>query len=272
MRIGSASRRLVVTADDFGLRPDWDRAIVDCYEHGVVTSSAVVTSGPTYRDARAYLAETGLDHGIHLCLLGTAPLSPAVEVPSLVGADGRLPSTLRSLARQWVLSPPSLAEISLEWSRQVRRAFDDGLRPTHLSGHYHLHLLPGLVSVTASLARDFGIPWVRVLGDKAPRTEALPVRAKAMALRLASGAAKVVIKQAGAGILRAHGAWAGARLGEGAWQGLLGRLPEGATEIVCHPGQGDEETRVLKSPKLREAVESKTTLVGAGELVCSHVA
>lgn len=263
-------RHLVVTADDLGMSPVWDAAIFECADKGVVTSVTVVVGGTNYPHARRHLIERGLDHGVHLTLLGTAPVASPAEVASLLMPDGRLPATLSALARRWLVSPPRLREVAREWESQVRRAFDDGLNPSHLSGHYHLHLLPGMVQVVTDLARRFHIPWIRVLGDVAPRNAPLSVRGRAGALRAVSLPARVAIRRAGVGASRCHGAWAGGRLDLQVWTRILSELPSGMTEVVCHPGQGEAETRALTDPSLRRMIAARATLGGFPRVAAAH--
>lgn len=266
-------RQLVVTADDLGLRSRWDRAILDCVERGVVTSVAVVTSGPSFSAACAPLLACGVDHGVHLTLLGTAAVSPRTDVPSLLSADGRFPETLSMLVQRWLSSPPRLAQVAREWTRQVERALDRGLRPTHLNGHYHLHLLPGLARVAVELAARFGIPWIRVVREMPPRAVApAAARLRSGALWLASAAARGVIERGRVRAMECRGAWAGGRLDMHAWTRMLDRLPAGRTEVVCHPGQGDGETRALTDPELRRSIDARGRLCDFRDLTASDAA
>lgn len=269
--VSRSQRRVIVTADDLGLREEWDHAILGCVERGVVTSVAVATSGPSFPAACRSLLACGVDHGIHLTLLGTGPLSPASEVPSLLSSEGRFPDTLALLMKRWVGSPPRRAQVSREWARQLERALDHGLRPTHLSGHYYLHLLPGLARVVAELAARFRIPWVRVVREAPPWGVPAAVRLRAYALRLASATARPMIERAGVGVMDCRGAWAGGRLDLRAWAAVLERLPAGIAEVVCHPGQGEAETRALTDPELRRRIEERARLCSFRGLAVNDV-
>src|SRR5262249_25037703 len=154
-------RDLVVTADDMGLGADYDAAIVEAHARGVVTSASIATNGPTYRAAKDMIRGAGLDHGVHLNLLEGDPVSPRDEVRSLVDDRGRFAGGVGRFLARWAAGRVREGEIGLEWERQIRRALDDGLAPSHLNSHYHLHALPGLAEIALDLARRFGIHWIR---------------------------------------------------------------------------------------------------------------
>ena len=247
---------VVVTADDAGLREDWDRAIFRAHAAGVVTAASVVTDGPTYPEARARLRATpGLDAGVHLNAVQGRPLSPPREVQSLLDDRGRFCGSIHRFLGRYLLFRLDKNQLAREWERQVQRAVDDGLRPVHLNSHYHVHLLPGLFDITLALARRFGIRWVRVV-DESPWSltgEALrPVPlAKVSALWLFARRYRLTLSGADLGHgVSSIGAGFSGNLGLSEWTGLLRGLGSGTTEIICHPGQSRKERSALASEQL----------------------
>lgn len=297
--------QVVITADDLGLNSAWDAAIRKSVLHGVVSSVSIASSGPHFAAASRFVLDSGVDHGVHLCLLGSPPLSRAQEIPDLVEPNGHFPPTLRALLRRWgwvgvarsrrrggagtarrrtrdftapseSFSPESedvgldrgfLAQIKLEWSRQIQELFSAGLRPTHLNSHFHLHLLPGLSELAASLAQEYRIPFVRIVDERLPPGIPLGARLRSGALQVASKAALPVLEQAGQRWLRCQGTWAGTSLDLKAWDELLARIPEGPVELLCHPGQGEEADLALLDPRLKARLAEFGKVVGFGELV-----
>ncbi|MDI7269259.1 MAG: ChbG/HpnK family deacetylase [Myxococcota bacterium] len=248
--------RLVVTADDAGLRGDWDRAIFAAHEAGVVTAVSVVTNGPVYLETRARLRDApALDPGVHLNAIAGLPLSPCGEVRTLVNDDGRLCGSIGRFLLRFLPARIDAQQLAREWERQVQRALDDGLRPTHLNSHYHVHLLPGLFDVTLALARRHGIRWVRV-ADEPPWPPAggrlrLLTLFKTSGLWLAARGCHAKLARAGLGHgVSSRGTGTSGRLGPGEWAELLSRLDTGTTEIVCHPGQSPQEEAALASAEL----------------------
>lgn len=95
--------RLIVNADDFG----WSRSITDgilcAHREGIVTDTSLLANQPASEYGISQLPSVPrLGVGIHLNLCSGAPVLPAEQVPSLVGADGNFhsaPEMLRRLAR-----------------------------------------------------------------------------------------------------------------------------------------------------------------------------
>lgn len=259
-------RDLVVTADDMGLRDDYDSAVVEAHARGVVTSASIVTNGASYREAKSLLRSAGLDHGVHLNLLEGEPLSPREEVRSLIDDRGHFPGGVARFLARWAAGRVRAREVAIEWERQIRRALDDGLAPSHLNSHYHLHALPGLTSIVFDLARRFDIHWVRVPDEPPWHAARASAAAKAGALWVLARRSRRRIAGARLAGIPCRGIVASGALGRGAWRDLLRRLPEGAAEVACHPGQAPEETEALSSRDLRREIEAHAALRSFREL------
>ena len=255
-RVSSAAVRpeLVITGDDLGLHADWDAGIFEALRRGVLTSTSVVTNGPAYPAVARELRAAGFDCGVHLNLVDGAPLSPAADVPSLVDAQGRFFGSAGRFLLRYVRGQVRRREIGLEWDRQLRRAFDDGLRPTHLNAHYHLHALPGLFGLAVELARRFGIGWVRMPDEPPWHARGAVAPARAGALWLLARRNRTAHRADGIGLMPCRGIAANGALGLAAWHALFDRLSREAVdlravEVMCHPGQVIEESAALLSPE-----------------------
>ncbi len=149
-----------------------------------------------------------------------------------------------------------------------------GIRPTHLDTHKHTHLAPPVLEAVGRVARDFGIQWVRRPFDfPMGGLSGVPTLT-----RLAS-ASLGLLRGRFHRVLAAHGCrtvdhFAGfrmtGRLGPGELAALAAALPEGSTELMCHPGYlGDalrhaptrlkesreRELQALIAPEARQALE-----------------
>lgn len=265
--------RLVVTADDAGMCGDWDRAIAAARHAGIVTAVSVVTNGDTYPELRPWLAHPGSpDIGIHLNVIAGRPLCASREVGTLVDDDGRLPGSVRRFLSRYLLSRVDRDDVAREWRRQVARALEDGLRPTHLNSHYHVHLLPGLFDLAVELARQFDIRWVRVADEPPWRPGRAVLRPTSLlrswGLWIVCRGHRSRLRRAGLGYeVSSWGAGHGGRLGLPEWTDLLGRLGSEPVEIVCHPGQFPEEAAALSSPDLVAALRRRAALRGYRDLM-----
>jgi predicted glycoside hydrolase/deacetylase ChbG (UPF0249 family) len=233
--------RLVVTADDAGLAPGMTAGAVEAADRGIVTAVAVTAVGSDVPGAFAALrARPGLDACAHLVLVGEAPLSPAGEVRSLVGGDGRLLPGFPAFIARYVCGRIVASEVERELRRQLERLLDGGLVVRQLNSHQHLHALPQVFAIVARLAAEHGIPFVRVPDDPALPPVPTP---RAMALRALGALARSGWKRLPPGVHALDGTvglHAAGHLGPAVLRRLAGGL-RGTCELVCHPGRGDRE-------------------------------
>ena len=257
----SARRQLVVNADDFGFTLDVNSGIVEAHRRGILTATTLMANGDAFDDAVRLARETpSLDVGCHLVLIGGRSLVTGKPLPATVA------QLLHALVRR---------EIPLydELAAQTRRIIDAGIRPTHLDTHKHTHLAPPVLEAVARIAEDFAIPWVRRPFDFPMGALGAP-----RLTRWASGALGL-LRGRFQRVLAAHGCrtvdhFAGfritGRVGREQLAALAAALPEGSTELMCHPGHcGDalrrartrlkdsreRELEALIAPETRQALE-----------------
>ena len=88
--------------------------------------------------------------------------------------EGKPESLLLKLARRSVL----LDEIEQEWDAQIQKVREVGIEPTHLDGHRHVQMLPGLFEIALRLAKRHGIAAVRISHEESSLRAALSSGAK----------------------------------------------------------------------------------------------
>src|ERR1035438_1607574 len=82
-------RRLIVNADDFGLSPSVNEAVIRAHREGILTSASLMVNEPGFDEAVKLAKENpGMGVGLHLSLLcAHSALSPE-KIPGLVNARG----------------------------------------------------------------------------------------------------------------------------------------------------------------------------------------
>lgn len=257
-------RRLIVSGDDLGLHPGINAGVVRCHREGIVTSASLCANGGAFEDAVAALrGAPDLDVGVHLTLVGETALLPRGSLPTLAPA-GRLPPHFGALFLRLTLRRVRMAEVEEEMTAQVARARDAGLRVSHLDSHQHVHLHPALLPAVLRVARRFGIGAVRAAARSVsgsglrPGLIGLVSRLGSRRLR----AADVRTPDTLVGLAETG------RLDEARLLAMVAALPEGTSELVCHPGAGDgaiasaygwgfrwdEEAAALTAPAVRETL------------------
>src|SRR5438477_571510 len=82
-------KKLIVTADDFGLTDRINEAIGSAHRHGIVTTASLMVTGGGFESAVNIARNLpGLDLGLHLNLTEGRPISPWEAIPSLANAGG----------------------------------------------------------------------------------------------------------------------------------------------------------------------------------------
>ncbi len=202
--------------------------ILEAHRTGILTSTTLMACAPAFEHAAQLARENPtLDVGCHLVLIGGVSLLPPHD---------RLPASIGGLMRAVAAGRLRLHE---ELRAQVRRILDAGLTPSHLDTHKHSQMLPPVAQAVGRLAREFNIRWVR-------RPMAVPV--------LGAGLRWILRRQG----CRMTDHFAGYRLtgllDTPSLASLIRSLPEGTTELMCHPGYLREELRAAPT-RLKESRE-----------------
>ena len=246
-------KNLIVNADDLGWTDGVNRGIVEAFHHGIVTSTSLLANGAAFAGGvEAARSAPGLGVGVHLNLSDGPPVADRETVTSLLNNDGEFAGGPENLLLRRARRGLSLAEVENEWDAQIQKVRDAGISPTHLDGHKHVHMLPGLFEIALKLAKRHDIGAIRVSLEASSLRAALSSGSKqnagvvmkqgvqARGLKLLARDAR---EQAGrAGISTADYFCGIAQTGELTREGMeqfVKSLPEGTTELMCHPGYAD---------------------------------
>jgi chitin disaccharide deacetylase len=266
-------RRLIVNADDFGLTPGVNRAIIEAHTHGIVTSATLMANMPAFTEAVALAkAHPKLGIGLHFNLTQGKPLAPAQLVRSLLNQRGEFPGTSTELARRWVAGQLRRAEVALELRAQLERLLQTGLTITHVDSHKHAHALPPIWTALTETLGAYGIHalrlplepvrWATAFGSPKLFKQSLTATALGWLSRGNS-------KHRSSTVLQTPDAFFGvAQTGfwSKAWLlGLLAQLPVGTSELMCHPGYDDQDLGQAQT-RLRAARETELHLLTDPEI------
>jgi chitin disaccharide deacetylase len=250
-------KNLIVTADDLGLTRRVNEAIEKAHRDGIVTTASLMVNAAAFESAVEILKQNpGLGAGLHLNLTEGRPVSSPEEVPSLAGQNGFLYHHPFHLMLGIFRGRVHSIEIEKEIRAQLERASQAGLRLFHLDGHKHVHVIPKVFEIACRVAPDFGIRAVRSTVERTPGLPSLLARnagssgqiikqycfGKALsgAFMLATfGASKGRLKSPG----RMYGITQTGFLDSNTFSGILRRLPDGVSELMCHPGYVDEDLK-----------------------------
>jgi hopanoid biosynthesis associated protein HpnK len=156
-------KRLIVTADDFGLTTSVNDAVEEGHRRGILTAASLMVTGDAAADAieRAKRLPT-LGVGLHLVLVDGVPVLPPEQIPDLVGSDGRFSTNVFTQGVRIFCLPAARRQLAAEIRSQLEAFRATGLRLDHVNAHHHFHLHPTIQQTLLHLAPEFGIRAVRL--------------------------------------------------------------------------------------------------------------
>ena len=269
-------RKLVINADDFGLAVPVNEAIEEAHRNGILTSASLMVGAESAADAvdRAKRLSS-LRVGLHLVLVNGRAVLPKWKIPDLVDEDRKfLPDPLLA-GLKYYFEKDLRRQLEAEIRAQFQAFRDTGLLLDHVNGHNHLHLHPTVLGLILKIGREFGLRAMRL-----PYEPPLPSW-----------------RASGRGLLRKFASWtfffpwivllkarlkvAGIRYNDFVFglndTGCLHRelllrilqeVPQGVTEIYCHPATrrcgeldrampgylNEQEFEALTSPAVKQVV------------------
>ena len=278
-------RRLIINADDFGLTSGVNRAILDAHQHGVVTSATLMAAGRAFREAVEFAHNAPqLNVGCHVVLVDGEPLLPPEQVPTLLTGDGRprFRNGIGELATAALRGRIDAAQVEAEATAQLRKLQAAGLKPSHFDAHKHAHMFPAILRPLLRAARSCGV--------RALRNPFAPVKPLAFAhllrrprlwkrysevkalRRLLDNFRQAVQEEQMLTTDGTFGIVSTGALDEKLFAAIVGSIPEGTWEFVCHPGYNDAELDTVRT-RLRASREQELRVLtsqGAREVLRRH--
>ncbi len=256
-------KRLIVTADDFGVSSEVNAAVDHAHREGMLTAASLMVAEPYAADAIERARKLpSLGVGLHVALTNGRAMLPTDRVPDLVDRNGRFDRRLVRAGVRYFALPRVRAQLRSEIQAQFQAFAATGLRLDHVDAHNHMHVHPTLLAMILDIGREYGLTAMRVPFEPlqpswASLGNAVVIGPWAALMRARLRAANIRTNDAVFG-LNATG-----RMNEEEVLAILDRLPDGLSELYLHPAAEDaayarvEELEVLISPTVREAVTSK---------------
>ncbi len=274
-------RRVILTADDFGLSDSVNEGIERAHRDGVLTHASLMVAGAAAEDAvRRARRMPRLRVGLHVVVVEGRAVLPAADIPALVDARGWFSSDQRRLGLRYFFSLPARRQLEAEITAQFAAYAATGLVLDHADAHKHMHLHPTVGRLLLRIGQTFGLPRIRVPAEP-PRVLAACGGRAGVGARALHAWCGVLRRQARAAGVAAPDAvfgltWSG-HMTEHRLLRLLANLPDGSNEIYFHPAarrdaalaalmpdyEHEAELAALLSPATRAAV-GEAAAAGAG--------
>ncbi|WP_460146531.1 carbohydrate deacetylase [Pseudomonas sp. S2_A02] len=152
-------RQVIVNADDFGLSSSDNAVILGAFQAGVISSATAMANMPAFEEACVMARQPLLKGriGLHFNLTHGRPLSPSILARStFCDSQGLFDLSLprHSLWLNRHDRNAVLEELEAQW----QRCLDNGLRPSHIDSHQHVHNIWPIGEIVARFAAYQGVP------------------------------------------------------------------------------------------------------------------
>lgn len=156
-------RRLIVTADDFGLAVPVNEAVERAHLHGILSTASLMVAAPETADAVERARRLSkLRVGLHVVLVNGRPALPPERVPDLVDPQGRFAANLFAAGVRYFFKPGVRRQLEDEIREQFRLFSLTGLNLDHANAQNHMHVHPTILSLIMKVGREFGLRAIRI--------------------------------------------------------------------------------------------------------------
>lgn len=271
--IGQPFKRIIFTADDFGLSERVNEAVERAHRDGVLSTASLMVGAAATSDAVERARRLpNLRVGLHVVLVNGRPLLPPSQVPDLVDAHGDFLSDLGAAGVRFFFRRGARAQLQAEIRAQFAAFAATGLPLDHVNAQNHMHVHPTVLSILLRVGREYGMRATRI-----PR-EPWDASWRGTRFGLAQRAVQSFALGPWLGLMRLRLRRAGittndyvfgrndtARMTAERILGFLPVLPPGVSEIYSHPEIGNGEFDGLVDPRVGQAIASlglQTTTFG----------
>ena len=153
-------KKIIITADDYGMSRAVNDAIDAGIAAGLITSTNVMTNMPFYKEAEKLKENPNISVGLHWVLASGKPVLPREEIPTLVAENGLFypyPEFRRRLRKKQL----SFEEIKKELVAQYNLYAALMGQPDYWNTHQNTHVDFGIYRLFVDTAAALGITKMR---------------------------------------------------------------------------------------------------------------
>ncbi len=152
------NKKFILNADDFGMSKAFNRAVLDGYHNGFLTSASLCANGKAFNAAvNEIIPECpNLGIGVHLNIIEGRSLTKS---PLLTNKRGKFNNGFAQILLK-SNSPEFINQVEFEFRTQIETIMNY-TKVDHIDSHVHTHAIPNLFKLTAKLAKEYNIPFIR---------------------------------------------------------------------------------------------------------------
>ncbi len=168
--------RLIVNADDFGLSPSVNQAVIRAHREGILTTASLMVNEAGFDEAVKLAKENPkLGVGLHLTLLHGHSALPPEKIPGLVNRRHEFSNSPVGVGMIYFFDDVLREQLRAEIHAQFEKFRSTGLSLDHVNGHLHLHLHPVIFQILMDDSEQLGIRHLRLTRDCLARSRRMSV-------------------------------------------------------------------------------------------------
>ncbi len=151
-------KKFILNADDFGMSKDYNKAVLEGYNNGFLTSASICANGAAFdaaiNDILPDCPNLGL--GVHLNIIEGKSLTKCNLLTDSNGNFncGYLYFLFNSTNAEF------LKQVETEFRAQIEKVKKNA-NIDHIDSHVHTHAIPNIFKLVCKLAKEYNIPYVR---------------------------------------------------------------------------------------------------------------
>lgn len=144
---------IIVNADDIGLKPSINKAILYCFEQGYINSTSLLTNMDCFDETIDLIHKNPVitNIGAHINFAEGKPVTD-FKHQQFLNSDGswNIEKTRSSVQ---LLNKETYASFLNETNAQIEKALKADIKINHLDSHLHLHTLPAFYNLFINVAK-----------------------------------------------------------------------------------------------------------------------
>jgi predicted glycoside hydrolase/deacetylase ChbG (UPF0249 family) len=149
----SIPSQIIVNADDIGLKPSVNKAILYCFEQGYINSTSLLTNMDFFNDTVEFIHQNPViqNIGLHINFAEGKPVSNFAQTQFL-DAEGNWDINKTGKLFLFLNKETKIAFLN-EINAQLERALTAKIKIDHIDSHLHLHTLPAFYNLFIEVAK-----------------------------------------------------------------------------------------------------------------------
>lgn len=157
--------KIIVNADDFGLKSSVNQAIVESFNWGIINSTTIMANMPEFEEAVELAHKNKITNkiGIHLNIDAGHHLTSELQHTSLFDKENHM--SLKNRMNLFFISREEKKLIYNEFAAQIERVKKQGINITHIDTHHHIHEILPITKIIFPLLKTYNISSIRILNN-----------------------------------------------------------------------------------------------------------